>query len=227
MRHGGEPGTRERILAVAEATLGECGYHGTRLHEIARRVGIQKASLFHYFSSKEELYRAVLDAGVGETEQTIRRALEAEDVPLQKVRALITAYVHLIAAHPQRTKIFLRQSLGDAPSAYQATDAQRLLQAVAGFIADGQRAKVFAPIDPHALVLGVVGMVAFFFTSAPVLAPAWLGDPSSAPNVERVQRYVVEIVEHCLSPSLGAAARPTRVARIQSAIPPATQRPET
>jgi TetR/AcrR family transcriptional regulator len=223
MRHSVEPGTRERILAVAEATLGECGYHGTRLHEIARRVGIQKASLFHYFTSKEELYRAVLEAGVGETEQTIRRALEAEDAPLQKVRALIGAYVHLVAAHPERTKIFLRQSLGDAPSAYQASDAQRLLQAVAAFIADGQRAKVFAPIDPLALVLAVVGMVAFFFTSAPVLAPVWLGNPGSAPNVDRVKHYVVEVVERCLDPSLAAAAHPGRAARIEAAIPPAAR----
>jgi TetR/AcrR family transcriptional regulator len=206
MRHGVEPGTRERILAVAEATLGECGYHGTRLHEIARRVGIQKASLFHYFNSKEELYRAVLEVGFGQTELTITRVLEAEGTPLQKVRALIEAYVHMVAAHPERTKIFLRQSLGDAPSEYQAADAQRLLQSVAAFIADGQRARIFAPIDPIALVLGIVGMVAFFFTSAPVLAPAWSGDPSSVPSVERVKQHVVEVVERCLNPSLQAAA---------------------
>ena len=47
MRTASEHGTRERILAEAEASLGEHGYHGTRLHEIASRVGIQKASLFH------------------------------------------------------------------------------------------------------------------------------------------------------------------------------------
>ena len=200
MSSGPERGTRERILEVAEAFLGERGYHGTRLHHIAQRVGIQKASLFHYFPSKEDLYRVVLEEGFGETEQTIRRVIETEGSPLDKVRSLIEAYVDIVAAHPDRTKIFLRQSLGDAPSGYQqVSDSQRLLGVVVKFVTAGQRTHVFAPIDPLALVLGVVGMVAFFFTSASVLVPEWIGDPCSPAGVERVKRHVVEVVQRCLT----------------------------
>jgi AcrR family transcriptional regulator len=199
MRHPAERGTRERILEVAETALGEHGYQGTRLHEVARRVGIQKASLFHYFPSKEHLYRAVLEEGFGHTEQTIRRVLDAESTPLEKLRALLGAYVQMVALHPQRTKILLRQSLGDAPPGFQAADAERLLHMVADFIAEAQRARIFAPVDPLALVLGVVGMVAFFFTSAPVLAPNWLRAPYSPASVERVTRHVTAVVERCLT----------------------------
>lgn len=196
-----ERGTRERILEVAEAFLGERGYDGTRLHLIAQRVGIQKASLFHYFPSKEHLYQAVLQEGFGETEQTVKRVLESEGSPLDKVQALIEAYVDMVAAHPERTKILLRQSLGDAPHGYQhAPESQRLLGLVVKFIGDGQRTHTFAEIDPVALVLGVIGMVAFFFTSGPVLAPQWCGgEPLSQANVERVKRYVVEIVQRALT----------------------------
>ena len=200
MTVGQEHGTRERILEVAEDYLGERGYDGTRLHLIAERVGIQKASLFHYFPSKEDLYRAVLDAGVGETEQTITQVLETKAEPREKIRLLIEKYVDIVAAHPQRTKIFLRQSLGDAPDGpLPITGSQRLLDAVIKFISDAQQAGVFAPIDPLALVLGVVGMVAFFFTSAPALAPAWFDDPWSTSGVKRVKCYVVDIVDRCLT----------------------------
>ena len=200
MAAAGERGTRERILEVAEDFLGERGYDGTRLHLIAQRVGIQKASLFHYFPSKEELYHAVLDEGVGETDQAIRRVLEMQGAPLKTIRVLIGAYVDVVAAHPQRTKIFLRQSLGDAPDgALPAAGSQRLLEAVARFISDEQQTGVFASIDPLALVLGVIGMVAFFFTSAPALAPEWIGDPWSAAGVERVKRHVIDVVERCLT----------------------------
>lgn len=201
-------GTRERILEVAEAFLGQCGYHGTRLHLIAQRVGIQKASLFHYFPSKEHLYRAVVDEGFGETEETIRHVLTTEGTPLQKVRSLIEAYVEMVAAHPDRTKILLRQSLGDAPEGYQPIpDSQRLLAALVKFITDAQEARVFSPIDPLALVLGIVGMVAFFFTSAPVLAPDWCADPWGAANVERVKQHVVDIVQRCLRDGTAAPKR--------------------
>ena len=207
-----ERGTRERILEVAEAFLGERGYDGTRLHLIAQRVGIQKASLFHYFPSKEHLYRAVLHEGFGETQQTLRRVLESEGTPLGKVRALIESYVDMVAAHPERTKILLRQSLGDAPDRDEQlpeSQPQHLLEMVVDFIAEGQRAHAFAAIDPVALVLSVVGMVAFFFTSATVLAPQWCGEPL---NVDRVKQYVVEVVQRCL-----ATPKPARASAAQSA----------
>jgi AcrR family transcriptional regulator len=196
-----ERGTREKILEAAEASFGERGYHGTRLHLIAQRVGIQKASLFHYFPSKEHLYRAVLEEGFGQAEQTVKRVLAAEGDPLEKVRSLVGAYVEMVASHPQRTKILLRQSLGDTPSGYLTDDSERLLQLVASFVREAQQARLFVPIDPTGLILSVIGMVAFFFASVPVVAPSWLGDLSSAETVDRVKRYVVDVVERCLVPS--------------------------
>jgi AcrR family transcriptional regulator len=203
-------GTRERILEAAEAFFGERGYSGTRLHHIAERVGVQKASLFHYFPSKEELYRAVLEHSVGDAERTITHALESRNTPLERVCLLIESWIDLVAAHPQRLKILLRQSLGDAPPGYQTPDNDRLLALIVGFITEGQMAKVFAPVDALASVLSVVGMVAFFFTSAPVLAPSWCSDPSSADAVERVKRHVTDVMRRCLAGGgeTGSSCRP-------------------
>src|SRR5689334_15009327 len=94
-------GTRERILKVAEELFAERGYHGARLHEIAQGVGVQKASLFHHFASKEDLYCAVLDEGFEETRATLEKALGTTGTPLAKVRALTEAYVDLVIAHPE------------------------------------------------------------------------------------------------------------------------------
>jgi len=200
-----ELGTRERILRVAEAFLGDHGYHGTRLHEIAERVGIQKASLFHHFASKEQLYKAVLDAEMVEIDDTIRRVLEAEGDPFDKVGTIIDAYVDMVAAHPQRTKILLRQSLGDAPATYvPPPEAHHVLDMMEAFITEGQRAHVFAHVDPLALVLTVSGIVAFFFTSGPVLAPDWFADTTDAPTTERVKRHVRTVVQRCLQPTRAA-----------------------
>jgi AcrR family transcriptional regulator len=212
-----ERGTRERILEVAEAFLGERGYDGTRLHLIAQRVGIQKASLFHYFPSKEHLYRAVVQEGFGQTEQTIKRVLGSEGAPLDKICALVEAYVDMVAAHPERTKIWLRQSLGDAPDGYQPLpESQHLLDMVASFVAEGQKAHVFVDIDPVGAVLGVVGMVAFFFASGPVLAPQWCGETSNSANVDRIKRLVVQVVRRSLTAGLPAARVEQPAATVQS-----------
>lgn len=205
MRTSAPGGTRERILNAAEEFFGERGYHGTRLHHIAQAVGVQKASLFHYFPSKADLYRAVLAEGFGETEQTIRRVLATEEKPFAKARALVAAYVDMVTIHPARTKILLRQSLGDAPPDHEPSELERLLKPVVEFIEEGQRAGVFAPVDPVALVLGVIGMVVFFFTSVPVLAPVWFGAASGVAHADRIKRHVVTVIERCLAGDAGPA----------------------
>jgi AcrR family transcriptional regulator len=192
-----EGGTRERILQVAELFFAEHGYHGTKLHQIADRVGIQKASLFPYFRSKKDMYLAVLERSLAETEDLIRDSLDAEGTPLDKIRFLVNSYVDTVAAHPERTKILLRQSLGDAPEE-QRNSPKRVLDLVAAYIGEAQKAKLVAPIDPTGVVLGVVGMVGFFFTSTPVLSSAWLKDPTSAASIQRVKGLITEMVERCL-----------------------------
>jgi AcrR family transcriptional regulator len=207
MGSGAHGRTRERILSVAEAFFGEVGYHGTRLHEIAARVGIRKASLFYHFASKDDLYGAVVEQGFGETEATIRRVLESEAPPLAKLRALVCAYVDMVVGNPARTKILLRRSLGDAPGGYPPATSERVLHTVVEWVAAAQRARVFAEVDPLALVLGVVGMVVFFFTSAPTLAPDWQLD---RPTAERVKEHVVAVTECVLTAGTPGAPGVTR-----------------
>jgi len=191
-------GTREAILAAAERSFAERGYHRTSLHEVAEDVGIQKASIFHHFASKEILYRAVLAEGHGQGEAIIKRAIACDGSWWERLRSLLDAYVDLVAAHPEQTTILLRQSLGDAPEGYDGRpDSDRLLEMTTAFLAEGQRAGAFAPCDGPSLVLGVMGMVVFFFTSAPVVAPGWSAE-LAAEGTEGIRRRVTAIVERVL-----------------------------
>lgn len=194
-------GTRDAIRAVAARCFAEHGYHRTRLHEIAEEVGIQKPSIFHYFASKAALYRAVLEDGHGQTEAMIRRALAADGGWVPRVRALVEGYVDLVSAHPEQTKILLHQSLGDAPEGHDGhADSDPLLAMVTTFLADGQRAGAFAPLDGLSLVLSVMGMVTFFVTSAPVVAPRWSPAVSYEQQVAGLRRHVTTVVLRALAP---------------------------
>ena len=207
-------GTRERILKAAELLFASRGYAGTRLHEIAHGVGVQKASLFHHFASKEDLYRAVLDEGHHHSRVTLEKVLNGADTPLGKIRALTEAYVDMVVAHPERTKILLRESFGDAPPGASRHETQQILGMVVDFVEDQRRQTGNAEVDVRALLVGVIGMVAFFFTSAPVLVPAWFADPLDADNVARVKRLATKVVEDGLAASLKipATTTPTKVA---------------
>ena len=53
--------SRERILAAATEIFAAQGLDGARVDEIARRAGINKRMLYHYFGNKDDLFAAVLD----------------------------------------------------------------------------------------------------------------------------------------------------------------------
>ena len=52
--------SQERILAAALKEFADRGFAGARVNVIARRAAINKRMLYHYFGSKEGLFRAVL-----------------------------------------------------------------------------------------------------------------------------------------------------------------------
>lgn len=53
--------TRTKIKEAALQLFAENGYEGTSLAQIAKIVGIKKASIYSHFSSKEEIFFTVLD----------------------------------------------------------------------------------------------------------------------------------------------------------------------
>ncbi len=53
------------LLAAALDLFVEKGFAGTRVEEVALRAGVSKGTLFLYFSSKEELFKAVVREYIG------------------------------------------------------------------------------------------------------------------------------------------------------------------
>lgn len=51
--------TREKILDVSYHEFAEKGYDGAAMGTIAEKVGISKPAIYHYFQSKEELYKQI------------------------------------------------------------------------------------------------------------------------------------------------------------------------
>src|SRR5271170_6350012 len=61
LRHARDLTTAQRIVATAASMFAEQGLAGARMDEIARAAKVNKALLYYYFRSKEELHRFVLE----------------------------------------------------------------------------------------------------------------------------------------------------------------------
>src|ERR1043166_8911290 len=58
--------SRERILAAAFKEFAAQGFAGARVDRVARRAGINKRMLYHYFGDKRGLFREVLRRKIAE-----------------------------------------------------------------------------------------------------------------------------------------------------------------
>ena len=56
---------REELLAVATKLFAARGYHGTRMDDVADVIGLNKATVYHYYASKSlilfDIYRQAAD----------------------------------------------------------------------------------------------------------------------------------------------------------------------
>lgn len=77
---------RQRIIVIAQDLFSRYGFKKTTLSDIARGLHMAKSSLYHYFASKEDLFRTVVEKEVGLLKKEIQQALKREDDPLKKIR---------------------------------------------------------------------------------------------------------------------------------------------
>src|SRR5437870_13659978 len=51
---------KSRILEAANKVFAEKGYHEATMDDIAKRLGVSKGAIYLYFSSKEDLFEAMV-----------------------------------------------------------------------------------------------------------------------------------------------------------------------
>lgn len=56
-----DPTTKTKIIIVAKTLFSTHGYAGVSMSHIAKDVGITKASLYHFFKNKEDIYHEVIE----------------------------------------------------------------------------------------------------------------------------------------------------------------------
>ncbi|MGH8972454.1 MAG: TetR/AcrR family transcriptional regulator [Acidimicrobiia bacterium] len=97
------------ILRVAAEVLGERGYQGTSLEEVADRLDLAKASLYHYFDSKEALFSACLEAAAEEVIGRLSAIAAGEGSARGRLRRLIVEQIRFTTYEaPELSRLFLR-----------------------------------------------------------------------------------------------------------------------
>lgn len=81
--------TRENILKIAQDIFSKYGYKKTTLDDIANAVRKGKSSLYYYFSSKEDLFQAVIQKEVDVLRRELEIVVNRNTDPVDKLRDYI------------------------------------------------------------------------------------------------------------------------------------------
>lgn len=86
----------EMILNVAQQTFEKFGFKKTTIDDIATALRKGKSSIYYYFASKEEIFKAVLDKEAEELKDQILLAINEVEDPKTKIRVYIEVRIEAI-----------------------------------------------------------------------------------------------------------------------------------
>src|SRR5580692_11538557 len=97
--------TARRIVATAEEIFADQGLAGARMDEIARAAKVNKALLYYYFRSKEELYRFVLEALLSQLGQRVGTQGAGPVTHQKRLAAVIDNFFDFVQRHPNYPRL--------------------------------------------------------------------------------------------------------------------------
>ncbi|MBS2017598.1 MAG: TetR/AcrR family transcriptional regulator [Deltaproteobacteria bacterium] len=152
--------SRDDVLREATRLFAEKGYDGFTMGELATRIGLRKASLFHHFPTKDALYERVVGALLDAIHAHVSRALGAEGSILERVDVLSDALTVALGENPHAARLMVGEVVHGGPltKALVGPKIDRVLEASRALVRAGQRAGVFdRGLDPTHVVLTLVG----------------------------------------------------------------------
>jgi AcrR family transcriptional regulator len=87
--------TRRAVLAAARASFGSKGYAQTSVDEIAAAARVTKGAVYHHFSGKEALFRAVWTEVEAEATARAAGAGDPDSPPIEQLVTEVDAYLEV------------------------------------------------------------------------------------------------------------------------------------
>ncbi|MBX3209930.1 MAG: TetR family transcriptional regulator [Labilithrix sp.] len=197
---------KEEIVAEATRLFAERGYEGTSMGDLAERVGLRKASLFHHFESKDALYATVLTQLIASVQEAIAGAATAEGSFVDRLDGLTDAITATLGAQPHAARLFIREAMDWGPVMREqlADTVQVVLAASVAFARAGQGAGVFRPeLDPEHIIITLIGVYFIPFVIDRTIEGFTGQSPFEAPFIDERRRTVREQIRNLvLVPSL-------------------------
>lgn len=100
---------RAEILAVAADLFAKNGYERTTVREIGDAAGILSGSLYHHFSSKDQILEEIFTAYFDELDARWAEIREGDDPPEARYEAMLRELVLAVDRHPGAARMLTQE----------------------------------------------------------------------------------------------------------------------
>jgi TetR/AcrR family transcriptional regulator len=187
--------TREKILKVATKLFAKYGFAGTSMDEIAERVGIRKASLYHHFSSKQEIYEELIKRVFAEIIKIFQVSFSSGDI-LKDAENFISKIMNFILQNEDYVKILLRELLDEnLPVKQFALEyVPKILSFGSEILERGRKEGIFKEnVDPIQLSITLAGAIIIYFVFRPVIEP-FIKSPFSKKAIAERVKHISDVI---------------------------------
>src|SRR5574339_1178140 len=158
--------TREDILEAAAQVFRQKGFHGASMNDIAEAVNLQKASLYHHVSSKQEILFEILDRAL---ELLLERIspIASLDLPAdERLRQMICEYLQILAENTDLSAVLLfeHRSLEGRQHARHLPNRDKFEALWRDVLQEGVRAKHFVCEDVPVTARAILGIMNWTIT---------------------------------------------------------------
>lgn len=167
--------TRTRILDAATQEFSANGLAGSRTERIAETAGVNKALLYYYYRSKNDLYTAALEAVAARVAESSMAVLGLECSAGERLLRFTLNHFDRIYSQPdfqtlmQQEMIRLRKGESNAMSPLVEKLFKPMVDKVFALANDGIGSGELIPVESSQLMYGALGPNVFYFLSAPMM----------------------------------------------------------
>lgn len=202
--------SKQAILDAAQELLARHGYAGLSMRELAIESGLAKATIYHYFQDKEEIFRQVLERDMRTVHEHVLSAIDKEEGCLAKLRAFVYTMFSLMHARQSIIMSVLRelgenkQLLRDVMCVHRQTHLGPLMTLIQQGVDEG----VFRPVNIEYTTYSLLGMINAF-----VAFKFYFRDPSDADLGSNSTMISEDVAEHTVQLILeGLQKQPSAIA---------------
>lgn len=157
---------RQEIIAAAAGLFKTRGFRGTSIGQIAKALGTDRATLYYYIGSKEELFDEVVSDEVRANVARAQAIRDGEGTAPDKLRRLVTELMDSYAASYPFLYVFIQENLSHVSERRSewSQEMRKLNKAyedcVVAIIETGVAEGTIRPVaEPWVLAYGLIGMV--------------------------------------------------------------------